>query len=97
MLSSRNGKQCESSSLTDMVSDKILKILREDEYNPVSQPDRWFLKVLDYRVKADVLRIRGLKDSQVEICQYKSHGSGTQSQVGIKVKIPTVTAQVNVQ
>ena len=80
-----------------MLSDMILKILREDKFNPVSRPERWFLKVLDSRVKADVLRIWGLKDSQVELCQYQSHGSRTQTQVGIKVKIATVTAKVNVQ
>ena len=80
-----------------MLSDMILKILREDKFNPVSRPERWYLKIAAFRVKVDNLRIWGLKDSQVEFCQYKSHGSQTQTQVGIKVKIPTVTAQVNVQ
>ena len=97
ILRSKNSKECKPNSVTSFVSDEILKFLRDDKYNPVSIPDPWFLKVLDSRVKADVLRIWGLKDSQVELCQYKSHGSGTQKQVGIKVKIANVTAKVNVQ
>merc|ERR1712198_606782 len=96
MLSSKDSKQCKSTSVTGVVSDMVLKILRDDKFNPVTRPDRWFLRVLDTRIKEDVLKIYGLKDSQIEICQYKSHGSQTQSQIGIKVKISTVTAQVNV-
>ena len=97
MSSSRNSKQCKTTSLTGLVSDMILKIMREDKYNPVIRPERWFLKVLAFRVKVDNLRIRGLKDSHLEICQYKSHGAQTHTQVGIKVTIPTVTAEVNIQ
>ena len=97
ILSSKNSNQCKSTSLTGAVADMILKILRDDKTNPVNRPERWFLKVLASRIKVDALRIWGLKDSQVEFCQYKSHGSQTQTQVGIKVKIPTVTGQVNVQ
>ena len=97
MLNSRNNKKCKSSKLTKFASDALLEELRKDKYNPVRRPDRWFFKVLKTRIKVDSLGICGLKDSQLEVCEYKSHGGQSQTQIGIKLKIPTVTAVVNIQ
>ena len=105
MLNSRNDKNCTTSAITNFAKDMLLKeFLRADKFNPLRvhhlvQPDKvlWYLSVLNTRIKVGSPTIFGLKDSQVELCQYKSHGYKTHIQVGINVKIPAVTATVGLQ
>ena len=97
MLNSRNDKNCTSSSKTKFVADTLLEKLRDVKYNPLRTTDQWYLSIWNTRIKVGSPTIWGLNDSQLEICQYKSHGSKSQIQVGINVKIPIVTATVGLQ
>ena len=104
MLNSRNDKNCTSSELTRFGTDLALEWLRKDEFNPVRvhriiahEDAQWYFSVLASRIKVGSPTIWGLNDSQVELCQYKSHGDNSHWQYGINVKIPAVMATVGVQ
>ena len=106
MLNSRNDKNCTTNTaITNFTEDMLLKeFLRADKFNPLRvhhlvPPDEVtkYFSVLNTRIKAGSPTIYGLKDSQVELCQYKSHGYKTHWQIGINVRFSAVTATVGLQ